>query len=114
MSLSCECRDEGSDYYYYPAADYSILKTKKRKRCESCNKLIDIGSIVTLHFCYREPENEIEEKTHGYEVPMDSKYHCESCADIEFNLIELGFCINLGENMKELLSDYVENYSTKK
>jgi len=98
MGLTCECGDD-YEFYYTPPEDYTELKTSKRKRCVSCNNLIDIGSVVTIHYCWRSPNSEIEEKIHGDEVAIASKYHCEECADIEFNLTELGFCINLGDSM---------------
>jgi hypothetical protein len=33
---------------------------------------------------------------------------CEECSDQFFNLEALGFCVLVGENMQELLAEYVE------
>ena len=38
---------------------------------------------------------------------------CETCSDLYFSLLELGFCINLGDDMSELVKDYAEYYGGK-
>ena len=37
---------------------------------------------------------------------MASKYMCENCSDIFFNLYELGFCVSIEDNMNDLLEEY--------
>jgi len=113
MSLTCSC-DGDYDWYYDKPDDYSLLETNRRRRCVSCNDLIELGATVTLHTCWRPPNCDYEENRFGDEVQLANKYHCEKCADIEFNLTELGFCINLGDNMNDLLHDYHEVYGPKK
>lgn len=112
MSLSCSCNTD-AEWYYRPAKDFSILDTKRGRRCCSCNTLIKVGSIVSKHICYRPPCSDIEERIHGDEVYLADKYHCEECAEIEFSLEDLGFCITLESNMKEMLQDYQEYYVKK-
>lgn len=48
MGLSCSCREweGGEGVAYKPPKDFSKLETSKRKRCRSCNELIDINSLV--------------------------------------------------------------------
>lgn len=113
MGLSCDCYVD-AEWFYEGPDDYEVLSTKRGRRCCSCNKLIKVGEIVTKHTCWRSPTPfSIEESIYGDEVPMAPKYHCEECADIEFSLLELGFCIVLGDEMRELSRQYAEDYVGK-
>ena len=111
MSLSCDCGGD-YDWYYepYEPEDYTTLQTKRRRRCCSCNVLIDIGAICLRFYCHRPPRHDIEEGIYGDEVPMADKYLCEECSDLYFSFTELGFCINLGENMLDLVQEYQQDY----
>ena len=113
MGLTCECGDD-YDWFYTTPTDYSELATSKRKRCVSCNDLIDIGAVSVQFHSWRKPNHDIEESIYGDEVPMASKYMCESCGDMYFNLEALGFCVNLGDSMKDLMSDYIAVYEPPK
>ncbi len=110
MGLTCECSTDG-DWYYTDVEDI-ILKTNKRKRCTSCNTLIELNTIAVKFYCYRNPITEVEEKIYGEdgEIEIASQYMCESCGDLYWSLDELGFCINLNENMKDLVEEYAELY----
>lgn len=105
MSLSCNCNDE-MEWWYEHVSDYMQLDTKRGRKCCSCGEKIKVGEIAIKFHCYKSPENDIERRIHGDEVPLSNKYHCEECADIYFNLDELGYCINLGESMHDLLQEY--------
>jgi hypothetical protein len=96
--------------YAYTPKDYSTLQACKRKRCMSCGELIEIGAIVALVHRVKIPEYEIECKIYGEdgEIPRAPGYLCEGCADICFSLDDLGFCVNPYEDMRELLSEYVD------
>ena len=134
MPLSCSC-----DFDYEPEfgqiqinfwkqdhnIDFEPLKTTKRKRCASCNVLIDIGSQSVEFPMVRYPRNEIEARIKGLsEDPYDweeaqieapSVYLCESCGEIYFNLESVGFeCVSPFENMPDLLSDYQVEYAPPK
>lgn len=68
MSLSCSCGDyDGDDiaWWYNTPDDYTTLQTKMRKRCCSCNELIDLGDTVLKFNRWRNPKTEIEEKIYG-------------------------------------------------
>jgi len=66
-----------------------------------------INFNICLKFdCFREPNCDYEESRFGDEVPMAYKYMCESCGEIFLNLADLGYCITLGDNMRDLLMDY--------
>jgi len=112
--LSCTCNFYDSGWYYYPPCDFSIFKKKRRKRCCSCKELIGVGDeCVEFEKC-RDPATDIEERIVGDEVPMASDYMCEKCGEIYFNLTDLGYCINLGDEMQELLQEYWEMTKFKK
>lgn len=128
MSLSCECdfdHDfEAGDWSYFTGfgdyvSDFEKLATSKRKRCCSCNELINIGSLCFRHPRYRYPYNDIEARIRGMFGLEDSlnnepcikiadHYHCERCGEIFLNLESLGYCIFPTSNMEDSLKDYHE------
>ena len=108
--LSCECdidTDYG-DWYYYPPDDFSTFSAKRRKRCCSCNSLIDIGATCVEFTRFRGFLSDIEENIYGDEVPLASWYMCEWCGEMYFNFYELGYCHSLGDSMRETLEEYHE------
>ena len=109
MSLSCECGDWDGDEWWWHADDYSTLDTKRRRRCISCKDMIAVGSIVAKFLRGRIPRNDIEERIHGEEeVPIAPWFMCERCADIYFSLAELGYCVSLHDDMRDLVKEYAE------
>ncbi len=117
MSLSCSCESDGDfSWYYSVPKDFTTLQTKRRKRCSSCNTLISVGETCTQFYRHRPPKWEIEEKIWGEdgEIPLASMHHCESCADMFFNLQELGFtCIAPDEDVRKLVKEYQAVYLKK-
>lgn len=112
MGLSCDC-DGDVDWYYCTPDDYTSLAASKRKRCCSCNILIDVGATTVKFDRWRHPNSEIEERIYdeGGEVELANWYMCEECGDLYFSIVELGFCIQLGEDkMKEVVKEYAEIY----
>jgi hypothetical protein len=112
MSLSCSCdfdqdQDDFEEWYYYPD-DFTTLNRKRRKRCKSCDELIDIGACCIEFERCRRPLSDIEERISGDIVQIAPYYHCEKCAEIAMNLIELKYCVNPEDNMNELLKEYHE------
>ena len=113
MPLSCECDYGDCDWYYEIPDDYSTFDKLRRKRC-SCGSLIERGALCLKFRSWRSPGSDIEERIHGDEVPMASKYLCERCADLYFSLSELGFdCVSPNESMMELVREYAEFYQCK-
>lgn len=109
MSLSCTCGDYRDDGQWYEVTEeYSPLKTSKRKRCCSCRGLMDVGAPVLSFFRWRNCRDDIEESIHGDEVPLAPFYMCESCGDQFMNLEALGYCIDITQNMFDLLAEYAE------
>lgn len=112
MPLSCSCPDaDDADEWWFSPDDYSILNTKRGRRCKSCGELIPVGSIVAKFERERLPISDIEERIYygwGEDVPMAPWYHCERCADLYFSLEELGFCVAPYEKMLELVKEYAE------
>lgn len=104
--LSCSCDYEDDNWYYYHPSNFTIFRWKRRKRCCSCNKLICTNSICVEFNRYRQSKCVIEEKIHGGEISLASYFMCEKCGEIYFNLSELNYCIYLGDDMRQLLSEY--------
>ena len=105
MSLSCSCYTDG-DWWYFGPDDFSILKTSRRKRCCSCKELINIGACCTEFQRGREPLSYVEERIWGDEVQIADWYMCGKCSEIYFNLLELNYCLYLGDSMQENLEEY--------
>jgi hypothetical protein len=113
MGLSCGCDEwDGEGVGWFVPVGFSILKTKKAKRCKSCNVLIKPASSCLEFKRFRYPNTEIELKIYGddVELAMAPQYLCASCGEIFINLDDLGFCVKLGENMNSLLEEYRHEY----
>lgn len=105
--LSCSCLyDEYDGWYYYPPNDFNIFSRKRRKRCCSCGEFINIDAPCVEFARARPPISDIEERIWGDEVGLASRFMCEWCGEMYFNFESLGYCIILGDSMKELLKDY--------
>lgn len=110
MSLSCMCDDY--DYYYEVVGEYETFNRARRCRCVSCRKMISRGDTVQRFVRHRNPISDIEERIYGDEVPMADKFMCERCGDLFLSLEELGFCINIDDDMRELAREYATEYAT--
>lgn len=107
MSLSCSCSEwDGDGWFYIAPDDFTTLKTKRRKRCSSCNKLIDLGAVCCEFERYRGPITDIEERIHGGEIQIASYFMCEECSEIFLNLTALDYCIDITQDMREDLKEY--------
>ena len=107
MSLSCSC-DGDYDWWYTTSGDYAPLSTKRSRKCCSCRERIPVGALSVAFDCYKFPENDIEERIYCDEVPLAPKFMCERCGDLYNSFDELGFCIKLGDDMRELVREYAE------
>lgn len=91
--------------------DFTVLDTKRGRRCISCNTLIKVGQDCGKFPAWRHPESDIEERIHGDEVPMATKYMCEECTGLFFSITELGYCLSLdGTPMREEVKMIREEY----
>ena len=110
MPLTCECPydDESTLWFYEPPDDFSTINTKRRRRCSSCNALIDNGALCLCFKRWRFARGEYEENRFGdgSEISLASMYFCEHCGEIYLNLDALKYCVYPGENMNEILSEY--------
>jgi len=104
--LSCSCDAGDSSWYYVPPNDFSTLTTKQRRRCCSCKKPIDVGSVCARFDRYRSPLNDIEERICGDEICLASKYMCEWCGEMYFNLDAIGYCHWLGDSIPDSMEEY--------
>ena len=130
LSCSCDC-----DYDYAPgdwyfdgplAPEFITLDFKRRKRCCSCGKLINLKSLCIEHPRARYPHDDIESRiVTGRDlddslcdeapIRIASYYHCETCAEIYLNLTDIGYeCLNPHDDMCEALKEYHELTGFKK
>lgn len=84
---------------YFGPKDFETLDTKRRRRCLSCNVLIDIGADAGRFTCYRSPRSDYEELRFGDEVPMADKWMCEECTGLYMSLSDMGYCITIGDGL---------------
>lgn len=110
MPLSCTCYDnDDADWYWWKPDDFSKFNASKRKRCCSCNALISIGDDCLEFTRTRLPKNDIEERIYGdgiEAVPLSPWYMCESCGEQYLNLTEYGYCVDINDNMHDLLAEH--------
>ena len=109
--LSCSCPEWDGDpdqWWFFPPEDFEKFKGKRRKRCCSCNELIDIGAACIALQRFRCPRNDIEEQILGDEVQMASLYMCELCGEHFLNLSAIGYCLDPTVDMRVYLKEYQE------
>ena len=91
--MSVYCGDNDGDYYdewWYEPSDFSVLETKRGRRCVSCNSLIKPNDEVLQFRRFRRCQNDIEERIYGDDVPLASWYVCEDCGYAYKSIIKLG------------------------
>lgn len=115
MSLNCSCPDwDGeSGWAFIDPDDFSTLQAHKAKRCKSCKVLIPKGAVCLEFRRLRYPTDfEIDKGIHREddEIDLALYYHCEKCGDQFFNLSALGFCVDITDNVFNLLNEYRETY----
>jgi len=111
MGLSCSCGGD-FDWYYDIPDDFSVLKTKRSRKCCSCGSRIAIGDTVLPFTRWRPPSercNYIEESIYGDEVPLATWYMCETCGGLFLAIQERGMCCDIEENMSAQIKEYVSN-----
>jgi hypothetical protein len=109
MPLSCDCGDwDGDGIWLLVPEEFSVLDTKRRKRCKSCKRLINKGESVLEFERFHYAQDDIEERIwgEGCDIPNASWYLCSHCGEIFLNLDDLKFCVNPDENMEDLLEEY--------
>lgn len=106
MSLSCYCDNDG-EWWHFAPDDFSTLDTKRSRKCCSCGERIAVGDVCGKFDRGRVPNSIVEERIYGTEeVPQSPWFMCERCTGLYFSLSDLGFCLNLGEDMRALVREY--------
>ena len=113
MSLSCSCEfDDPSAYnwYWVGHSNFKLMGVRnKRKRCCSCEKLINSNEEVMEFYRYRVTRNDIEERIHGEEVSLANSFMCEECSGLFLALDELGYgCLDISQPMTGYIEEYNE------
>ena len=113
MTLTCTCGEYDGDsggWAFIPAEDFVKFEGKRRKRCSSCNELIEIGADSLRFSRWRSPCSIVEEHIYGSdgEVTIAPLHMCEKCGEIYLNLTEAGYCLSPDNDMREHMKDYWE------
>jgi len=107
MQCECEYYDPDWHQFYFEGHPVEQVYKKTRKtRCCSCKKVIKKDDHCYVSARYRAPKNDIEERIYGSEIRLANWYMCEDCGDIYSNLTDIGYCIDIGKNMKNELAEY--------
>ncbi len=105
--IGCGCgffdNDEST---YTPPTRFSRLDTVRRRRCCSCQEMINIGDECVEFKRYRDARNDTEERFHGSEVHLAPWFMCESCGEMYLNLAWYGHCIPLPDDMRQLMREH--------
>ena len=119
MALSCHCHyePECGDVLIDTPRDYEPLTTRRRRRCCSCNEPIHPGQLAVEFPRYKVPDCDYEWSRWGETAETGPRraswYMCERCADLFYSLDELGYCINISYDMRDLAREYAELHSHK-
>jgi hypothetical protein len=106
MSLYCPV-DEGScDWYWILRDELAPLATKRSRKCCSCGERIAVGNPARTVKRHRPATDWEECRGFGDEIALAPWYLCETCGDLADSVHELGFCFNLGENIKAQIAEY--------
>lgn len=109
MTLSCSCGDDGDfEWWHDGGREVAPLATKRMRRCCSCKDRIAVGDDAKEFVRWRNPTNDVEWRIHDDEVPMASWWMCDRCAGLHESLDGLGFCLVLGEDMREVAREYAD------
>jgi len=107
MSLYCAIDSDGDySWWYNPAADLAPLATKRMRRCSSCGTRLAVEDPARAFHCWKSPETELEERIHGDEVPLRTRYMCETCSDLYDSIAELKFCCDIDANLRRQIAEY--------
>lgn len=112
MTLSCDCEydPEPGDTIWWPPRDFSTYTGRRKVKCCSCHDKIASGDLCGEFFRDKIAEGEIEERIYGENghVPRASWYMCEKCTGLYFSLYDLGFCVNISDDMRTLVKEYAQ------
>jgi len=107
--MQCECVEYDPIFHQFYVKDHPaehVYEKIRRTRCRSCKKVIKKDDLCYVSARYRVPKNDIEERIYGSEIRLADWYLCEGCGDIYLNLTDIGYCIDIGKNMKNELAEY--------
>ena len=95
MSLSCDC----SWTDIFTVGEPREVVCRHGKPCTAFGKTIKVNSPMYFWSMFDFNTN----------VPVAPAMLCEECGDMAMNLLSLGFCMHLGESIREQWLDYLED-----
>ena len=104
MSAYCDGGFDNDDpeWWFEHNEILNPLSTKRSRICISCETKVAVGDDVLQLERHKRPENDIEERIYGDEVPIATWYLCEDCGCALLSIFKLGAGIALekGENLQ--------------
>lgn len=114
ISCSCDYEPDGpGEWWFYPPDDFVKFDLTRRRRCCSCERLINRGEDCLRLGRERNPWNDIEAKIKGDQIKIAPLWMCDECGEIFLNLTAVGYCVSIGP-MSEALAEYHEITGFKK
>ena len=108
MSLSCSCEYDDAEWWYCAEEDFSVLDTKRSRKCCSCNARIPVGADALKFRRWRGPQSDIEERINGDEIHIPPWFMCEKCGGLYMAIDDLHFCCDISEDMATQIKEYME------
>ena len=112
MMLTCDCDydPEPGDTVWRPPEDFSTYAGARRVRCRSCGCMISSGDTCAEFYRFKIVCSVVEERIYGEDgkIHRASHYMCERCAGLYFSLCDLGFCVNISDDMRTLAKEYAQ------
>lgn len=116
MSLSCSC-DSGDDYdqFYMVDNNFSVLNTKRGRKCSSCRTRLVPGDKVLRINVFRHPNCDIEDSIYGEggEVQLRTRYHCADCGAISLAVSMRNMCMEIDENIHRQFDEFMRDHVTE-
>ncbi len=111
MGISCSCDYDGDwDWWYSTGESVKPLDTKRGRICCSCKERIDVGDLALKIRVWRNPENDIEERIYGDEVPLADKYMCQDCGLTALFVERKNACFDITENIQDQFVVFFRDY----
>lgn len=113
MGLSCNCdyEAEPGDVCWLIPRDFKNYRNWSRStKCVSCGTRIVASDVCVEFERFKIPDSEFEVRFFGEdgEIPRASHFMCEHCGGLYFSLSDLGYCVDIREDVRGLVAQYAE------
>lgn len=99
LSCGCDFDSDNVSWWYDSNAEFAQFTGRRATRCKSCGNKINHGDTVLTFERFKYSD-------FGDEIDLADWHLCESCGEIYLNLTDIGYCCQLGTDLREDLKDY--------